>query len=68
MLIRTEKPSLIRRIASEFSGIGWERARAVEKHFGTLRKMFEAEESEWREVEGIGKLTAKKCWTVLHEN
>ena len=66
-LLRVEKPSLIRCVASEFTGIGWSRSREVEKHFGTLRKMFEAEESEWRGIEGIGKLTSKKCWEVLHE-
>ena len=67
MLLRTEKPSLIRRMASELSGIGWTRSREVEKYFGTIRKMFEAEESEWREIEGIGKLTSKNVWRELHK-
>lgn len=68
ILLRVEKPSLIRRVASELTGIGWMRSREVEKTFGTLRKMFEAKESEWRGIEGIGKLTSRKAWRELHED
>jgi len=66
-LLRPGKPSLIRRMASELVGVGWERATAVEKHFGSVRRMFEAEESEWRKIDGIGKLTARKAFESLHE-
>ncbi len=66
-LLRPGKPSLIRRIASELPGVGWERAMAVEKHFGSVSKIFVASEEEWKKVEGFGKLTARKVWEALHE-
>ena len=62
-----KKASLLLRMASELPGIGWDRARAVEKHFGNVRKMFEAPETEWRQIEGIGKLTSRKVWEGLHD-
>jgi ERCC4-type nuclease len=49
------KPSLIRLIAKELPGIGWERSRAVEGHFDNILNMISAEEEEWRRVPGIGK-------------
>lgn len=66
-LLRPGKASLIRRMASELMGVGWERATAVEKHFGSVSKMFVAREEEWRKVEGFGKLTARKVYEALHE-
>jgi DNA integrity scanning protein DisA with diadenylate cyclase activity len=65
-LLRPGKPSLLRRIAIELPNIGYERVAIVEK-FGTVRRMFEATEEEWRNLEGIGKVTAKNCWEALHD-
>lgn len=50
-----KKPSLLRRIAKELPGIGWDKSRTVEQHFKSVRKMVLAPEREWRELEGIGK-------------
>ena len=61
------RPSLIRRIASELPGIGFERVAEVEKAFGTVRRMFDAAEEDWRLLEGIGKVTAKNVWRALHD-
>ncbi len=66
-ILRPEKPSLIRRMASELPSVGWEMSLAVEKYFMTVGNMFVASEEDWREVEGFGKLTARKCWEVLHD-
>jgi ERCC4-type nuclease len=49
------KPGIVRRVAKEFMGIGWDRSLAVEKQFPTLREMVNAGVEEWMEVEGIGK-------------
>lgn len=65
--LRPGKPSLLRRIAIELPNIGYDRVMQVEKAFGTVNKMFEATEEEWRMVEGIGKVTAKNAWKALHE-
>lgn len=53
-------PSLVRRVAKEFTGIGWEKTFAVERRFPTVRQMVCANESEWREVDGIGKVLASR--------
>ena len=62
-----EKPSLLRRIASELPGIGWARARAVDENFGTVKAMVEASEKDWIKIEGIGKVIAKNVWRELHK-
>ena len=62
-----EKPSLIRRMACEIPNVGWEKAMKVEEYFVSVRRMFEASEEEWREIEGFGKVTAKNAWGSLHE-
>ncbi len=61
------KPSLIRRLALELPGIGYDRVAEVEKKFKTVGRMWEANEKEWQEVEGIGKITAKNAWQALHQ-
>lgn len=53
-------PSLLRRVAKELPGIGWERSLAVEGHFESVYEMATATPSEWLDVEGIGKKTAEK--------
>ena len=50
----------MRRVAKEFTGIGWERSLAVEGRWGSVRDMVNATEKEWTEVDGIGKGIAKK--------
>jgi ERCC4-type nuclease len=49
------KPSLLRRVAKELPGIGWERSGEVEKHFKSIMDMVLANEEEWRKIPGIGK-------------
>jgi len=66
MFLNPMKPSLVRRIAEELPGVGFDRALAVERKFESVRSMFEASEEEWRNVEGIGKVTAKTAWEALH--
>lgn len=47
-------PSLMRRIAKEIDGIGWEKSVEVEQSFGSVYNMVNATEDEWREIPGIG--------------
>ena len=60
-----QKPSLVRRVAKEFSGVGWDRSAAVAARFQNVRQMVCASEAEWREVDGIGKtIAARIVWEV----
>jgi len=58
---------LLRYVAAELPGIGWQKAVLVEEKFGTVKRMVEAKESEWLEIEGIGKLTAHMVYKALRE-
>ena len=53
-------PSLIREVASKLPGIGWERSLAIEEKFNSIRDMINADEQQWQEVDGIGKILAKR--------
>ncbi len=57
--------SVLRKVASVLPGIGYERSAGVEGKFGSVREMCEAGESEWGEIDGIGKVTAGKVWRAL---
>jgi len=62
-----ERPNLVRRVAKELKGIGWERSKAVAKRFGSVLEMCEAGEKEWAEIEGIGDKTAKSAVNELRK-
>ena len=49
------KPSLVRRVASQFDGIGWDRAKGIDKQFSTVSEFVAADFSELIEIDGIGK-------------
>lgn len=53
------EPSTLRKMAAQFKQIRWVRSRAVEKHFDSVRDMVLADESEWREIEGVGPKIAR---------
>ncbi len=59
------KPSLVRRVAKEMEGIGWERSRVVAERFPTVKAMVEADVKEWLGIEGVGKKTAEKVVKAL---
>ena len=61
------KPPLVRRIAKELSNIQVDRSLAVAEYFGSVQRMFEAEEEEWTRIPGIGKVSAKQAWKELHD-
>jgi ERCC4-type nuclease len=47
------KPNLTTRVASQFDGIGWDKARKLGSTF-TLREFMNADEDDLRGIEGIG--------------
>jgi ERCC4-type nuclease len=59
-------PTLLRKIASELPGIGWQKSLHVESHFGSVNAMIAASVKEWTEVQGIGKTLANAIWSLLH--
>ncbi len=59
------RPSLVRRVAKELPGVGWERSGAVAKHFDSVVSMAMAEAAEWENIDGIGKTTARRVVAAL---
>lgn len=43
------------------TGMGWERAARAADYFGTARAMCNATEEQWREIDGIDKVLAKRA-------
>lgn len=62
------KVSLVRRVASELPGVGWEISGEVEKHFGSVDALVYASEKEWAGVRLIGKKKAKAIVEALRGN
>ena len=69
------KPPLVRRIAAELPGVGWERSVHVADKFETVEKMVAAGVDDWMDIKwvtgkgrnmGFGKVTAKQAWDALH--
>jgi ERCC4-type nuclease len=61
-----EIPSLGRRVAKELPGIGWEKSRAVEQHFGgSVREMVNSPREEWTKIPGVGKVLAGRIVAEL---
>ena len=54
------KPGVVRRIAKELPGVGWEKSQAIAAEFKTVIEMVEAEEKRWASIPGIGKVMAKR--------
>lgn len=66
-LLRPGKPSWPVQFAVNLPvRVGWKKAAVIEKHFGSVPKMIEASEEEWRKVDGIGKVLARNIWRALH--
>ena len=59
--------TLLRQIAAQLPGIGFERSRAVERHFKTVQEMACAKQEEWLKIEGIGHKTARKIVQACQE-
>jgi len=66
--LRDGEVSVLRKVASVLPGIGYGRSDAVEKYFGSVKEMCGATVEEWSEVEGIGKVTAKRVHGALRGN
>lgn len=59
---------LMARVAKELPGLGFERALAAARHFGSVEHMINAEVGEWREIPGVGPVIAKAVVDVIRRN
>lgn len=59
------RPSLIRRMAKELPGVGYDRSGHVAAHFTSPVAMVLADEREWASIKGIGKETARRVVRAL---
>jgi ERCC4-type nuclease len=59
------EPSLLRKMAVQLPGVGWEKSMAVERKWRTALDMVLAEEGEWESLPGIGKKMARQIVQAL---
>lgn len=59
------RPGLVRRVAKELPGIGWDRSRAVAAEFSTVRELACAPVQRWVQIPGIGDTTAAKVVAAI---
>ena len=65
LLTPGQEPSLVARVAKELPGIGWKRAGKVGEKWRTVMDMVCAERRDWEEVEGVGRVLARRVWESL---
>jgi len=53
-------------VVESLPGVSAVKARALLRHFKTLRRLFNASVEELASVEGIGPVTAKKVWELAN--
>jgi hypothetical protein len=53
-----EHTKMLAKFAMQLSGVGYDRALAVARHFQSIIDMVAADESEWSKIPGIGKVIA----------
>lgn len=59
------EPSLLRKIAVQLPGVGWEKSIAVERKWRTTLDMILAEVEDWESLPGFGKTLANRIVTAL---
>jgi ERCC4-type nuclease len=58
---------MIAEMASHLPTVGYKRAVAVAKHFGSVVDMVNATEEQWAEVEGVGKVVAREAVLAMRK-
>lgn len=59
--VELDRPSFVRRVVKEIDGIGWDKAKEVEKVFGSVAAMVHATEDEWEAIPGLGRELSKRA-------
>ncbi len=60
------RPNIVRRVAVELKGVGWDRSADVADRFHSVAEMVKATEREWKSIPGIGKKLAKSIVVELN--
>ncbi len=60
-----KQPGVVRLVAAQLPGVGWQRSEAVAKHFATVRDMAGAGWREWAKIDGIGEVSARRIVAAL---
>ncbi len=55
-----QRPGLVRRVAKELSGVGWERSGEIARRFRSVQEMCSAGVSDWMQIPGIGRTLARR--------
>lgn len=58
-------PSIVRRMAKELPGVGWERSGAIDSVFESPVAMVSATRDEWQGIDGIGRTMAERIMKEL---
>ncbi len=61
------KPSVVRRVAKELGGLGWERSGAAAAYFKSVRALVNADAKAWLKVDGVGKVIANRIVAEVTE-
>ena len=61
------KPSLLKRVAAELTGVGWGKAAEVDKKFGNVGTMVNAPFPEWMSIPGFGKTMVTRIINEMWE-
>lgn len=60
------KPTLLRRVAKELPGVGWDKSKKIEDSFESVVDLCCASEKTLMEIEGIGRVTAQRIVRSLN--
>ena len=56
--VQLSKQTVVRRVAGQLEGIGWDRAKAIGERYEYVSELMEATPEELMEIDGIGKVLA----------
>ena len=62
------RPSLVRRVAKELPGVGWELSGRAEMEFRSVREMVNADESRWEKLDKVGPGKSKRIIESLERS
>lgn len=65
-LVPLSEPGLVRRVAKELPGVGWNRSQAVAERFSSVAEMCAATIGDWKAIPGIGAKLARSCHYELN--
>lgn len=60
------KHTLLRRVAAQIPGVGWERARDIDAAFPTVAALIDAKPEQLTQIPGIGEKMAQRIHSALH--